>query len=132
MNSNSTDLTPKDLRSFGLILSCLMFLFMAWWTSSWAWPYSMAPLVIGLLAVIYPSALRPIYGPWMFIGGKIAQVNITIFLSLIYFLLFTPLACLFKLMGRDVLKLKKGTGQESYWEAYDSHESTVERYRRLF
>lgn len=132
MNSNSTDLSPKELRSFGLILSCLMFLFMAWWTTSWAWPYSALPLTIAIVAIVYPKALKPIHGPWMFFGGKIAQINITIFLSLIYFLIFTPLAFIFKLTGRDVLKLKKVSDQNTYWEDYDSHESSLERYRRLF
>jgi len=133
MNSNSTDLSTSELRSFGFILAVVLYLIGSWWTWSWDHPLTYISSVIIIIAVTFPKGLVWVHGPWMFIGGKIATINITIFLSLVYFLLFTPLSFFFKCTGRDLLQLKSHhNDKESFWEPYDSHESTIERYRRLF
>lgn len=138
MNSNSidqeaTEMKPAELSSFGMILAGVIYLGVSWWTWSLFHPVAMLSVVIFLLALVSPKTLKHVYGPWMFLGGKIAHINITIVLSCAYFLLFTPLSWFFKMTGRDVLQLKWWSqDRDSFWEPYDAHESTVERYRRLF
>lgn len=131
MNSNSTKPSLKELRNFGLILSTALYLILAWWSSSWWNIFCYMPMGIATLAIIYPHSFSYIYGPWIIVGSKIAHINITIFFTITYFLIFTPLSLWFKVIGRDPLKRQlQATG--SYWEPYDKHESTLERYRRLF
>lgn len=83
------------------------------------------------VGIVLPFFMKYPFIIWLKVGGVIGAINIRIILMLTYYLMFTPLAIWFKIIGRDKLKLKK-TNCESYWEDYDSCPKTIERYRKLF
>ena len=55
------------------------------------------------LALVWPAALKWVYIAWMKIGGVLGKINTTIILGLAYWLIFTPLGVVLRLIGKDTL-----------------------------
>ena len=71
----------------------------------------MATLVVTLAK---PSLLMPFNKGWMWIGYLLGRVVSPIVLGAIFFFLITPIALIFKIFGRDELRLKLSKAQ-SHW-----------------
>jgi hypothetical protein len=72
-------------------------------------------LVVGLVGLIFPMMLRPIFVGWMVLVYPINWIISHLILGIIYYCIFTPLSVFFKLTGRDVLARRFPSEQESYW-----------------
>jgi predicted membrane metal-binding protein len=68
-----------------------------------------------LLALAVPLALHPLNRLWMRVGLLISKITNPIITGLMFFLVFTPAALLFRLLGKDLLRLKFDPGATSYW-----------------
>jgi hypothetical protein len=71
--------------------------------------------VVGLLGLAAPRSIRPIYVGWMIVAFPIGWVVSHLILALIFYGLFTPLAALFRLMGRDALHRRRAHGADTYF-----------------
>jgi hypothetical protein len=60
--------------------------------------------VLGVVGLLAPKVIRPIYVGWMIAAFPIGWVISHLILGLIFFGLFTPLAFFFRLIGRDTLQ----------------------------
>jgi Saxitoxin biosynthesis operon protein SxtJ len=68
-----------------------------------------------VLAAIKPGLLMPLNRFWSWIAPKIASVNNTIVLGLVFYVLITPMALMMRLFGRDPMH-RSITGKAStYW-----------------
>ena len=72
--------------------------------------------IIGLPGLIRPPLLR-----WLFVGCTVLAFPIGWLISLLmllilYFLVLTPVAVLFRLRGRDLLGRKPAPERNSFWE----------------
>ena len=90
--------------------------------------------ISGLLAMIAPPALQPIYVVMMLIAIPIGFVISIVLLRLIYYLLFTPMALWFRLRGRDTMKRTLDPDCDSYWQDHRdiSRPRTPDSYLRLY
>jgi Saxitoxin biosynthesis operon protein SxtJ len=77
--------------------------------------YLAASAVFLLLALTVPSVLHPLNGLWMRVGLLIGKVTNPIITGLMFFLVFTPAALVFRLLGKDPLRIKLDTAATSYW-----------------
>ena len=71
--------------------------------------------VFFLLALTVPAILRPLNRLWMRVGLLIRKVTNPIIAGLMFFLVFTPLALFFRLLGKDLLRLKFDASAKTYW-----------------
>lgn len=71
-------------------------------------------VTLGPLGLLRPELMRWIYTGWMIavfpIGWTVSQVVLVV----LYYLVFTPVALVFRLIGRDALGLKRST-VTTYW-----------------
>jgi len=90
--------------------------------------------VSGLLAMISPRALLPIYVLMMLIAIPIGFVISIVLLRLIYYLLFTPMALWFRIRGRDTMNRRLDPDRDSYWQDHRdiSRPRTPSSYLRLY
>ena len=73
-------------------------------------------IALSLLAItlIKPEVLLPLNKLWMRLGLLIGMVVSPIVLGVIFFLLFTPIALVMRLLGRDELRLKM-VSRDTFW-----------------
>lgn len=72
-------------------------------------------LVSGI-SVTIPSWGRVLFRMWMTLGGAIGFVTNRIVLTLVFYLVITPVAIVFRWKGRDALRLRiKKESATTYW-----------------
>jgi hypothetical protein len=72
-------------------------------------------LTVGPVGLIRPQAIRFIYVGAMLITFPIGWLVSRLVLTIIFYGVFTPMALLFNLLGRDALGLKRQPDAPSYW-----------------
>lgn len=123
MNSTSTELTRRTLTSFAFIMSAALIIIAAFqWrrgASQWVLITLIAIASVFLIAAaVAPSLLRPVYRGWMRVGEVLAWVNTRVILTLIFFLVVTPIGLLMRLFGRSPIATARN---DSYWTDVDPH-----------
>lgn len=113
------DWSPSDrkVRQFGALLALLGLGSAAWaaWTGRRAEAqWAAAGALLGVLSAAIPWAGRQLYRAWMLAALPIGAAVSWLLLAAAFYGLFTPLALLFRLVGRDALRLRRPRG-ESYW-----------------
>ena len=71
-------------------------------------------LTIGPAGMAWPAAVRPIFVTWMVLAFPIGWLVSRVVLVTL-FVLITPVAVLFRILGRDPLLLQRPAGRNSYW-----------------
>jgi hypothetical protein len=72
-----------------------------------AWVFAGLAATVGPLGLARPQAIRLIFVGATIVTFPIGWVLSKVLLSVLYFGLFTPVAVLFRLIGRDVLRLNR-------------------------
>lgn len=136
---------PRTLRNFGLI-GVAAFALIAWLVQGHHKPFSHVPVsatmpvtyiavaliaYCGIFAIAAPQALRWLYVGLSVLGFPIGFVFSYIIVTIMFFLVVTPIALLFKVIGRDSLKLRPDPQATTYWVRRTPPDS-VKRYFRQF
>jgi hypothetical protein len=72
-------------------------------------------MTIGPLGLLWPAAVRPIFVGWLALAFPIGWLVTLLTLAFVYYLILTPLALWFRLIGRDPLTLRKRPNELTYW-----------------
>ena len=72
-------------------------------------------LIFGIITILNSNILLPLNKLWMRFGLLIGSIVSPIVLGMIFFIIFTPVSIIMKIIGRDelLIKLKK---KDSYWK----------------
>lgn len=127
----------KDLLVFGYGLGGIAAVF---GVGSWVkHGLGLAGIVLLLCSMIFLTvttfdwkSLKPGYQGWMKIAHLIGGVVTAGILSLVFFLIFTPIGIFLKLTGRDHLQRNYLKGAVTYWEKRDQTVLNKERYHQQF
>jgi hypothetical protein len=105
-------------KKFGFFFSFIFGLaaFYCYANASMSWAYSMAFLSAVFLSVtiIKSDVLLPLNKLWMKFGLLLSMIVSPFILGVIFFGLFTPIAVLMRMRGRDELRLKLNA-KASHW-----------------
>lgn len=80
-------------------------------------PWLVAGAVLAILAIAAPALLRPFNLLWHQFGLLLARVMNPVVMAAVYALAIVPIGLLWKLLGRDPLRLRLDRQTESYWVA---------------
>jgi hypothetical protein len=88
------------------------------WYGPWVVPMTLWTIgaLAGLVAVVAPQALRPIFVGWMAAAYPISWVVSHVLLGVTYYGLFTLIATVFRIVGRDELRRVPDRRAATYWE----------------
>jgi len=92
--------------------------------------FALASLVFLLITLIKSDALLPLNKLWMWLGLSLGMIISPIVLGIIFFGLFASIAMIFRLIGRDELRLKF-TPKVSHWR-WRAEPITSESFKRQF
>ncbi len=133
----SSQTTRKELRQFGLLFGVIFTgiglyqLYndtaetarLVWW-------------ILGALFVIAgyaaPTALKPIHTVWMKFAFVLGWVNTRIIITLIFFLVVTPIGLIMRILKSDLLAEKINKNTETYWDDIEPVQSVKEHLERQF
>ncbi len=129
--------SDKALRQFGLVIligfgviGAILFFKGKRGVAEVMWVVSGA---VAAVALILPRASLPFYWVWMGIGLVLGRISSFLVLSVIFYLIFTPIAIGMRLFGRDSLRMKKSSypNPDSY---FLDHPKMTDKtnYERLF
>ncbi len=113
------DIDRKGLREFGIvtgaIIAILFGLFFPWLLDrTWPlWPWITAVL-LAAWGIIAPQSMRSLYRLWMGFGLFMSKIMTPLVLGILYYCVFTPMAVVMRLAGRDALSRKFQPDAESY------------------
>lgn len=105
-------------RAFGLVFSALFLLIglaplrthhpLRWWALG-------AAVALLPLALLQPVWLHPFNRLWTRLGLLLGRIVNPVVMGLLFFVVVTPMAFLFRLLGKDPLRLAKDSQARSYW-----------------
>jgi hypothetical protein len=121
------DPTPRQLRQFAVAGLMIMPL-AAWllsgrpWGDAWlGWQrwlvgaLAAAGFAMTAVSIAAPRVLRPVFVGASLLALPIGFIVGEVLLAAIYFLVFTPIAIVFRLIGRDALDRRIDRSAASYW-----------------
>ena len=129
--------TPKVLRSFGftlgtvsLLAAGVLVLFSD--TQRLHWVLAGLGAALAVLGLVAPRTLKSLYVPWMGLALVLGVLMTYILLTLVFFLVITPIGLLMRLFGRDPMRRTLARKAESYWIPKKHEAPARERLTRYY
>jgi hypothetical protein len=93
-------------------------------------------LVIGsallVLGFVIPIVLKPIYWIWMVFAAILGWIMTRVILSLLFFVVITPIGLFSRLFGGKFLDFEWDKSKDSYWNVRPQKQKNNEEYERQF
>lgn len=123
-------------REFGLLVGAIALALGSWWLYRGRFP-TVAPWLAGaggllaLLGLFLPRALRIPYQLWMGLAERISRVVTFLVLSIVWFLVLTPIGLAKRAFGWDPLG-RRAAPAESYWRPAPPSRRNPRHYEKMF
>ena len=115
---DSDNLKLSSNRKFGFFFTFIFAVLAAYFyysaNTAWAYFFIIASSIFLLVTLIKSDVLLPLNKLWMRFGVLLGMIASPIVLGIMFFGLFTPIAVIMRLSGRDELRLKF-THKASHW-----------------
>jgi hypothetical protein len=134
--------SERHLRQFGWCALAALAL-LGWARTGWAppaaWDSSQRVVIAWLLTAgallaglgqFRPRALRPLFVMAALITLPLGMVLGEVILVVVFFFVFTPMAVLFRLIGRDSLRRRREPTVASYWLPRAQPQDPLQYYRQ--
>jgi Saxitoxin biosynthesis operon protein SxtJ len=127
--------TKKDLRKFGITvgLALLVIAGILFWREKESFLYfGIVGLVLLLTGLVFPVILKPLNKAWMTLAILMGWVMTRVILTILYYLVLTPLRFLAMLFRKNFLDLTIDKSAKSYWEVRTKTQIKPADYERQF
>jgi hypothetical protein len=132
----------RQLRQFGYCalvgLPLIAWMLLGWkapaaWTHSdqtFLWCFAGVGGLFFALGLAWPAGLRPLFVVTSIVTIPIGMIVGEALLIVIYFMVFTPVALFFRLIGRDVLARRFDGAASTYWITRSQTIDPLQYYRQ--
>lgn len=127
--------TKSDLKKFGVtigIVLVLIAIILFYLTYSSYLYFAAVGLLFIILAYFFPIILIPIQKFWMVLALILGWISTRIILSVLFYLIMTPIGLAAKIFRKDFLNLKLDKSNQSYWNYREKVLYTKEKSERQF
>jgi uncharacterized membrane protein YhfC len=126
----------KEAKKFGLILAFILLVigtihFFNGHANVSLWFYSFSAAFF-LISVLLPGFILPVYILSIKISRLIGWVNTRIILSIIFYLIVTPISLVMRLFKKDYLEKRIDKNKDSYWVKKEYISKDINRYEKAF
>ena len=105
-------------RTFGIVMAAALaaVTLLNGWHSGRLWPWTGVVAALFLLgAMLRPSVLHPLNLIWLRFGLLLHRVVNPVVMALLFYGTVLPTGLVMRMMGKDLLRLKRQPGADSYW-----------------
>jgi hypothetical protein len=124
-----------ELRKFGITMCVALGLLggMFFWRGKDFYPYLLIlSAACMFLGIIIPIILKPIHKAWMILAVLMGFVMTRVIMTLLFYLIVTPIAFVVRLFGKDFLGTRLNRDVESYWVEREVLEFDKQKYENQF
>ena len=125
-------MTAKELRRFGQTIGLafgLLALLLVMRGHSFGLFFLIPSLALVLLGFFAPVTLGPVYNAWMKIAKALGAIIAPIILTIVYYIVMTPIALLARLLSKKFIDTAIDQSLTTYWR---KREEESENYERQF
>jgi len=127
--------TKKELRKFGLtvgsVLAAIAILLLYFEKPS-AIYFAVIGVLLILFGALFPQLLKPLNRIWMGLAIILGFIMSRVILTVLFYLVLTPIAILAKIVDKKFMVLKYDKSAETYWEKRTNiHKKQID-YERQF
>lgn len=125
----------KELKEFGLTVGAvvgLLGLLFLWRGKSFYLYFLLTSALLILNGLIKPALLKPIQKVWMSFAVIMGWFMARVILTVLFFLIVTPIGIIFKLLRKDIIGVKIDKEAESYWAKKDNINKDKSSYEKQF
>ena len=124
----------KDIRGFGITIGIILLIVASLLFYYDKASYQTIAIIAGAfisLGIIIPISLKPAYLVWMTFAVILGWIMTRVILSIVFYLIITPIGLITRLLGEDFLALKR-LNSDSYWNNRDSNFEMNQDYEKQF
>lgn len=133
---NNDKNSRSELRKFGFLMSvCFILLggLFLWRDKGFYWCFFILSAFFLFFALVLPGALGKIYKSWMALSRIMGFFMSRLILSILFYLVLTPMGILMRLFGKDLLDINfTRNSPASYWIPKKNDNSLERDYERQF
>jgi hypothetical protein len=127
--------TEKELKKFGITFAIIFAIIGSYLLYKNSDNYKWFAIVSGLFllsGLTIPKILKPIYKGWMLFAFALGWFNARLLLGIMFYLVFTPVGFIMKLLRKELLDLKIDKNATTYWKKREHIPFDKSRYEHLF
>ena len=127
--------TKKDLRKFGLTVGGVLLIIAAlllYFEKSSAPYFGAIGGILFLAGILIPQILKPLNKIWMGLAVVLGFFMSRLILTILFYLVLTPIAFIAKIVGKKFLILKYDKSTNTYWEKRTHIQKITVDYERQF
>ena len=125
----------SDLRKFGITIGIILLVIAGFLFYKEKGSFQIL-LTFGItsciLGIAIPFILKPIYWVWMIFATILGWIMTRVILSLLYYIIFTPIGLTLRFFGKQFLELRWDKSKESYWNFRTNEHLKKENYEKQF
>ena len=126
----------KELREFGITIGIVLILITLIALFFFKKPFNIKLLIIAGFfigfGVFFPIVLKPLQKIWMGFSIIIGFFMSRVILSILFFLVLTPIGLIMRLFGKDILDQKLDKTADTYWHDVKDGIRPKESYEKQY
>lgn len=129
------NLDKKSLRKFGITMAIAFAIFTICLLirhKHQILPTSLLASFFLLFAFIWPGSLKPVYIGWMKLAFVLGWINTRLILIILFYLVFTPISIIVRILRIDLLDRRFKKNEVSYWKKKETIGFGPSSYERQF
>ena len=126
--------TKKDIKNFGITIGLMLFVIAVFLFLNNKDSFKIFFYISGfffLTGLATPSSIKPIYLIWMAFSLILGWIMTRVVLSILFFLIITPIGFIAKIFRKDFLDMRRGN-QHSYWNPRIRESEVNQNYEKQF
>ena len=125
----------NDLRNFGIIVGIILLIISGFlfWKEKEAFQILLTfGFTLSILGIAIPFILKPVYWAWMIFATILGWIMTRVILSMLFYIILTPIGLIARLFGKQFLELKWDRSQNSYWNMKTVEPFNKKNYEKQF
>ena len=125
----------SDIRKFGITIGVILLIiagFLFWKEKESFQILLTFGVTLCILGIVIPFILKPIYWVWMIFATILGWIMTRVILSLLFYIIVTPIGLIPRFFGKQFLELKWDKSKISYWNYMNTKQLYEKIYEKQF